>query len=401
MVMEQVHDPGGWPSLFFKLSDDNFSGVVSLESKAVIRQFYFYFGDVLACSKASGGDEELSAIYSKRSTVSREIATGLIVEEGRVLVTPREFEGDEFSIGVDRRIDVWRAMLKGVQGSPLLGSVGPSEASRLMLSITQLGRQIVSEAAEGLDVRVSSDALWLLQEITEPITLSRLRTRAGVGENIRGLIWLLGSLGYLEQSVSESSPSVNATTEAPAPKPPISRPPVVDSKKPVTTPVLKLELPEPIIRPDVAPKESIDIGERPSDPVEGLRWEYNARMGFDYYRFLGMDESSSVIDLVKECRGVMQRLHGAQRSNSLPDDVVQMVSELLSALTIVFSTFSDQRRKESYDESLANGDAVPLAKSEIAPSQSTESLASQERARNFSPPARDEEGWSFWKKGKS
>jgi hypothetical protein len=322
--------------------------------------------------------------------------------EGRVLVSERRFEGDEFSIGGRRRVDVWTAMLRGVQASPLLGSVGADEARRSMLSLTNSGRKIIEEAGETGNVTVSSDALWLLKELSEPISLSRLRTRAGVGENIRGLIWLLESLAllesYIEPEVAENTAQLSESSKSVSEEGPL----VVDD--PVTTeppPIItsthtKVESPRP------PPQQPQDLGDRPSDPIEGLRWEYNARMGFDYYGFLGMEESSSSIDLVVECRKVMQRLHGAQRSNALPDDVQQMVSELLSALTLVFSTFSDQRRKELYDAALASGEAQPLAKSDVYLAQNTEdSITSKERARNFTPPEQDVEGWSFWKKGKN
>ena len=399
MLMEQVHEPTLWPPLFFQLSRDSFSGVVSLEAEAVARNFYFYFGEVLACSKSSGGDSELSAIYSKRATVSREIAAGLIAEKGKVIVSSREFEGDEFSVGVERRVDVWSAMLRGVQGSPLLGSVGPGDARRLVLSLTERGREIIEVAGEVSSTTISSDAIWLLKEITEPITLSRLRTRAGVGENIRGLIWLLESLGLLEQVASKEQ---EETVLPPSPTeiPPTPEPTIVASE-PKTPPVLNMDLPEPILRSQRVP-EIEDLGDRPSDPIDGLRWEYNARMGFGFYRFLGMDRSSTAIDLVVECRKVMQRLHGAQRSNELPNDVEQMVTEMLTALTLVFSTFSDQRRKELYDTALANGEAKSLEKSSShSPQYIDSSLPSKEQARSFSPPSKEQENWSFWKKGKN
>ena len=390
-----------WPPLFIELAHESFSGVVSLDSDAVVRNFYFYFGEVLACSKASGGEAELSAIYSKRSTVSREIAAGLMSAEGEVKVTPKDFEGDEFSIGIERRVDIWAAMLKGIKDSPMLGSVGADEARRLSLELTPTGREALDGAGEGDNLDVPSDALWLLKEISEPITLSRLRTRAGVGENIRGLIWLLKSLGFIKSSTVDDGGTIGSdTSEVPVPTPvsSLAEAPSVKAKK-AQPPALNMELPEPVerrVRPDVE-----ELGERPSDPTEGLRWEYNARMGYDFYHFLGMDQSSSAIELVVECRKVMQRLHSAQRSDSLPDDVVLIVSDLLSALTKVFSTFSDQRRKELYDQSLAIGEAVILEKrQDLVAGKTKEVSSSQERARSFTPPDSNKEGWGFWKKDK-
>ena len=101
----------------------------------------------------------------------------------------------------------------------------------------------------------------------------------------------------------------------------------------------------------------------PEEYAELLQSAHRHRMGKDYYAFLGVDPTSSLVDIKKAYGRLARRCKKARATDGLSDEAQELAKEMLNAARRVWLTLSDDALRAAYNRRLDGGEApVVLAR---------------------------------------
>ena len=98
---------------------------------------------------------------------------------------------------------------------------------------------------------------------------------------------------------------------------------------------------------------------------------FQHRVGQDYYGFLAIPRDTDADEIRLVCRDLAQRWHALSGKSDLDSQDRARLQHLLRGVQQIWSTFTDSKRKASYDSLLAQGTA-PRVEVEGVDAQATQ-----------------------------
>jgi hypothetical protein len=101
-----------------------------------------------------------------------------------------------------------------------------------------------------------------------------------------------------------------------------------------------------------------DSGGTPEKAVKnGVTEVHSAKMGSDFYTFLGIDQSATRREVDRACKSMAKKWRPVEGDKNLSEEQAVQVKELLAGVQLVWRTLTDPKHKKEYDRRLEAGRA--------------------------------------------
>ena len=397
------HSRGAYVALVARIVEDGRSGVLEIRSRGRYRRLFFVSGspvwfesdraqDTLDDTAMADGDERLKLL-------KRGIGIPLQWKRGGWTFEPRESLPAEVLqkmafLDCGPLAPLWAGIRSALRADDVLEAVTAKEAG-LIQPLPGLEDRLALLELEG-------PLTYLPGALDQPRTLNDLmRAHSADYEDLLKLLWAMEAMGWIrrdgdravalgfasadEDPFGVSQPSLSAVAAAPdeAPSPDEGEPPPTDDEPTVDEPIVRagryvhgstpgtrtedLRVPDPERAktdthepPRPTQRAAAEVPRRsvPSTlSADAIKREYGARMGTDYYTFLGVPAKAGQAVIDRAWTRLLTRWTVASKNPTLPPEARQQARELAQVAHLAGRMFSEPTRRMEYDRRLERGQA--------------------------------------------